>query len=165
MFDGAFGVGAEARGEIDMDRRTFITGNVAMASIGGAMAAFDWCGQFSEPQRSAGASSLIVIDTALAESHAYAVDFWEAGSALLAVDADVGALWHTRLRHWLGPISGVLRPSDCFVLRTFSLAEGRAFRFAARDGAAGARSEDLTPAGRAGAFSIEAALRRVAHGA
>ena len=148
-----------------MDRRTFITASVGMASVGCAMAALDWYGNLSESQQGAGAPRLIVIDMTLAESHAYAGDLGEAGSALLAIDADVGALWHTRLRHWMGLISGVLRPSDCFVLQTFSLAEGRAFRFSAPYEAVGARPEALTPAARASAFLIEAILPPAARGA
>ena len=136
-----------------MNRRTFITASVGMASVGCAMAALDWYGHLSElePQQGASMSRLTLIDTRLAESRAPTADFSETGSTFLAVDADVGTLWHTHLRDWTGPISGVLRPSDCFVLRTFSLAQGRAFRFAEGYAAAGARREEFTPAGRASA--------------
>jgi hypothetical protein len=151
-------------GEIDMDRRTFIIASVGMASIGCAMAALDGYGGLGEA-KAAGSKTLILIDPTLAESRAYATDFGEAVRALEPIDADVGALWHTRLRHWTGRISGVLRPSDCFVLRTFSLAQGRAFRLAAPHSAAGARPEQLNRAARASAFSIEAALPRVTRGA
>ncbi|RDU97359.1 hypothetical protein DWV00_19210 [Trinickia dinghuensis] len=44
--------------------------------------------------------------------------------------ADIGTLWHARLREWAGTIGGVLRPSDCFVLRNLSIAERRAFHSA-----------------------------------
>lgn len=135
-----------------------------MASVGWAMVALDGYGRLGEV-KAAGSSMLIVIDPTLAESRAYAADFGEAAHALQPIDADVGALWHMRLRHWTGRISGVLRPSDCFVLRTFSLAQGRAFRLGAPDSAAGARPEQLNRAARASAFSIEAALPRVTRGA
>jgi hypothetical protein len=135
-----------------------------MASVGCAMAALDGFGRLVEA-KAAGSSMLILIDPTLAESRAYAADFGEAARALQPIDVDVGALWHARLRHWTGRISGVLRPSDCFVLRTFSLAQGRVFRLAAPDSAAGARPEQLNRAARASAFSIEAAPPRVTRGA
>ena len=165
MFDGAFDCRYGRRtlalrnaGEIDMDRRTFITASVRIASAGGAIVALGCCGHLNEAKE-AGPSTLILIDPTLAESRAYAANFGEAVHALESIEADVGALWHTRLRHWAGHISGVLRPSDCFVLRTFSAAQGRAFRLAEEpDSAAGARPGELNCTARASAISIEAAL-------
>ena len=151
-----------------MDRRTFVTASVGMAVFGGVLVGADGHRLTSgvpNKRMSPIAPALILIDMTLAESHAYAEAFDAARPRHVAFSADVGTLWHTRLREWAGPISGMLRPSDCFVLRTLSLANGRAFRVPALVSTAGESIATITHAGPASAFLIEAALPLAARGA
>jgi hypothetical protein len=158
---------AQAGREIDMDRRTFVTASAGLAALGCTLIGLPRHGLANEARKRAMTSApvLIVIDATLAESRAYGEAFDAAHRLPLSFGADVGALWHARLRDWTGPISGALRPSDCFVLQTFSLAQGRAFRFLRCTSRQGEGPATITPAERACAFLIEAALPRVARGA
>lgn len=115
-----------------MDRRTFITAGSGIAAAGCTIAWFDRYGVLAgcEPPQALRSPTLVLVDATLPESLA-----WAAGSAReradridVDIDADVGALWYAKLRRWAGPISGTLRPSDCFVLRTCAMAQGRGFR-------------------------------------
>jgi hypothetical protein len=157
-----------------MDRRTFVTAGIGMAAFGGTLVGLGRHGSSSDVRKKTMTSAalttpmtstLILVDAELAESRAYAERFDTARRVELACAPDVGALWHGRLRDWPGPISGALRPSDCFVLRTYSLAQGRLLRFMTLDATAGACAAAITPAPRTAAFLIEATLPRAARGA
>lgn len=78
--------------------------------------------------RTSSKRALVLVDSTLPASRAYAAIAMEAGGRRLEVGTDVGALWHDHLCDWTGTIRGVLRPSDCFVLRNLSMSEGRMFR-------------------------------------
>lgn len=102
--------------------------------------------------------TLVLVDAALRESCEHAAAWGEDGEHrhhIVEIGGDVGALWYMRLRDWAGMTKGALRPSDCFVLRTFAIAEGRSFHSYAID----ALSEVAPPRARAIAFAIEAPRR------
>lgn len=117
-----------------MDRRAFITASAGAAAFCWAAPWLDCYGVLIDRMQPEHPSlpTLIVVDSALAESRAFAANACGSGvhriDMGIDIDADVGTLWHAKLRHWTGAICGMLRPSDCFVLRTFSMAEGRVFR-------------------------------------
>ena len=107
-----------------MNRRTFMSASLGAVAAGCAMPWFDCHGAF----RSSRAAALVVLDSRLQASRAYAALAGADVAICLEVDADVGALWHGRLRDWPGLMRGALRPSDCFVLRNLAIADARAFR-------------------------------------
>lgn len=109
-----------------MERRAFIHASLGAAAIGAMMSWIDCYGVLSDSN----AQVLVVVDPALPASCEYASAAPSQRRLLLQDDADVGTLWHARLRDWHGAITGVMRPSDCFVLRSLSVAQGRAFRSA-----------------------------------
>jgi hypothetical protein len=106
-----------------MDRRSFVTTSLGAAAFGCAM---PWLKCYGVLNDSHG-SVLVLLDSTLAASCAYASMANEQSVRRIEVGTDVGWVWHRRLRDWPGAIRGVLRPSDCFVLRRFSSADGRAF--------------------------------------
>ena len=109
-----------------MDRRTFMTASVAVA--GCAMPWLNCYGVLNHP--TVCVRTLVIFDSSLSVSRAFVADSREEGTCAMDVGPDVGSLWHARLRDWPGTIAGVLRPSDCFVLRNSSIAEGRSFHSA-----------------------------------
>ena len=133
-----------------MKRRTF-----TYASLGAAAIAYacPWREGFAA-DRASHERVLVLTDSTLPASRAYAAMYMAAGRHRLETGLDVGALWHSRLREWAGTIRGVLRPSDCFVLQNLSVSEGRAFfsmpidphRDAVSEGAIGSRHALLASA-------------------
>ncbi len=109
-----------------MDRRTFVTTSLSAAAIGCATPWLDCYALLSD----LGDNVLVVFDATLAASRAYAVVSRKENARRIEIGPDVGILWHRQLRDWPGPMRGVLRPSDCFVLQIFSIADGRAFHSA-----------------------------------
>jgi hypothetical protein len=111
-----------------MDRRAFLSTSwgvgLGLSAVGCAMPWLDRHGAVGDPH----AAALVVVDSTLRASREYAAVATEEGVRRVELDLDVGALWHGRLRDWPGSVRGVLRPSDCFVLRCFALADARAFR-------------------------------------
>ncbi|MGN6669392.1 MAG: hypothetical protein ACTHKH_20850 [Trinickia sp.] len=107
-----------------MDRRTFMGTSLGAVAAGCAMPWWDRYGVFSESR----AAALVLRDSALRASREYAAAAAGEGIRCLDLDADVGMAWHRRLRDWPGSMRGVLRPSDCFVLRHLAIADARAFR-------------------------------------
>lgn len=104
-----------------MDRRTFLSSSLGVAAMGCALPGFDCIAA----RNRVFARLLVLIDRTMPISRSYA-SFWQAEDArYLGVDADMGQLWYATLRDWPGRIAGVLRPSDCFVLRSLSVAHGR----------------------------------------
>ncbi|MGG1943904.1 hypothetical protein AB1286_03750 [Trinickia sp. NRRL B-1857] len=85
-------------------------------------------------------------------SRSYAALRQGADARYLRAGADMGVLWYETLRDWPGRIEGVLRSSDCFVLRSLSLAYGRDFHSTAVDPRAQGRTTDAW----AIAFEIDA---------
>ncbi|MGN6085517.1 hypothetical protein [Trinickia sp.] len=141
-----------------MERRAFIHASLGAAAIGAVMPWIDCYGVLNDSNEQV----LVVVDPALPASCAYVSAASSQLCVLLRDDADVGRLWHARLRDWRGAIKGVVRPSDCFVLRNLSVGQGRAFRSApigpsleaeAGDAGFGRRSRNTT----AVAFEIAAA--------
>lgn len=112
-----------------MDRRTFVTTSLGAAATGCATPWLDCYGVLSNSRETV----LVLLDSTLAASRAFASIASiasisnEQGACRLDIGTDVGLLWHRQLRDWPGTMRGVLRPSDCFVLRNFSVADGRAF--------------------------------------
>lgn len=109
-----------------MERRAFIHASLGAAAIGAMMPWIDCYGALSDSNEHV----LVVVDPALPASCAYASAASSQMRLVLQDDADVGRLWHARLCDWGGAIKGVVRPSDCFVLRNLSVGQGRAFRSA-----------------------------------
>lgn len=107
-----------------MQRRAFLHAGLGAAAIGAMMPWADCYGALSESN----GQVLVVIDPALPASGAYAAVSSARMRLRLEAGADIGILWHARLRDWRGEIRGVVRRSDCFVLRNLSVAQGRAFR-------------------------------------
>lgn len=106
-----------------MKRRTFTHLSLGAAALACAMPWRD-CLAIG---RDSPARMLVLIDSTLPASRAYAAIWRDAKVLRLEAGSDVGLLWHNRLRDWTGAIRGALRPSDCFILRTMSRSEGRAF--------------------------------------
>lgn len=104
-----------------MDRRTFMAAGAGLAALGGAVSWLDGYG------RQGNSTVLLLIDKASAGSREHAAFLAEKSLRVIDIGEDVGVLWHSRLRDWPGPITGALRPSDCFVLRTLSFAARRTF--------------------------------------
>ncbi|HEV3106215.1 MAG TPA: hypothetical protein VGZ01_11050 [Trinickia sp.] len=72
------------------------------------------------------APPIVLVDTALAESRAYAELAAARDSAhVVDIDGDVGALWHAMLGRVSATLVGALRASDFFVLRHLAVGEGR----------------------------------------
>lgn len=109
-----------------MERRAFIHAGLGAAAISAMMPWLDCYGVLSESP----GQVFVVIDPVLPASCAYAAASSPETHLRLEAGVDVGILWHARLRDWRGAIRGVVRPSDCFVLRSLSVAEGRTFRSA-----------------------------------
>ena len=107
-----------------MERRTFMNATLGAAALACAAPWIDCRAHLSDSFEHA----LVLIDPTWPVSRAYAAASAVARGDVLEVGADIGALWHSRLRDWPGTIAGALRPSDCFVLRSLSIADGRAFR-------------------------------------
>ncbi|WP_116137362.1 hypothetical protein [Trinickia diaoshuihuensis] len=133
-----------------MDRRTFLTASLAAA------AGWAWPQAYclAAPCR-AFEPTLFVVDSALPGSRSYMTSQCGEGARYLAAGSDMGVLWYERLCDWRGPVKGVLRPSDCFVLRNLSLADGRAWRSMA----AGADVGESSASARVLAFEIGPMLR------
>ncbi len=107
-----------------MDRRMFIGVGLGVTALGCALPRSACYGFLNDPE------SLVLVDATLAESRLHAAKLRSDDRPFIVVGEDVGLLWHRRLRRWKGTLTGVLRPSDCFVLQTFALADARAFRIA-----------------------------------
>ena len=105
-----------------MDRREFMGASLGLTALGCALPCMACYGFLNDSK------SLVLIDSTLAESRLHAAKLQRDNRRFIAVGEDVGMLWHRQLRHWKGTLTGVLRPSDCFVLQTFSWADARAFR-------------------------------------
>lgn len=105
-----------------MDRRLFLTASLGVAALGCALPRLACCRLASD------ARTLTLIDRSLSGNATRALVRARIDGPVIAVGEDVGALWHAHVRHWDGRVTGMLRPSDCFVLRTFSIADERAFR-------------------------------------
>ncbi|WP_206952591.1 hypothetical protein [Trinickia acidisoli] len=147
-----------------MDRRTFMTVSLGVAAMGCAMPWFDCYGVLID------SPALLLVDSTLFHGSDYGrgrrIDYGREVAAVLGevgarrievgveVGNDVGTVWHEQLRGWPGAIKGALRPSDCFVLRNCSMADGRAFRSMT----IGSRTDGRLMRGRAIAFAIDAAL-------
>lgn len=106
-----------------MDRRAFVTSGLGWTALGCLTPWLDCYGARRDP----GERVLVVFDSTLPASRAYAAVSNEGGMRRIEIGTDVGILWHQRLRDWPGAIRGVLRPSDCFILRNFSMGERRSF--------------------------------------
>jgi hypothetical protein len=112
-----------------MDRRVFMSTSLGAVAAGCAMPWLRcYAGGVPNDRR---AVALVLFDSTLPVSRARAAAASEGGVRCMDAGMDVGKLWHEQLRHWPGAMRGVLRPSDCFVLRNFAVAEGRAFHSAA----------------------------------
>lgn len=139
-----------------MDRRAFIATSAGAAAVYWATEWLDCYAVLTnrQPPERPSSRALIVTDTTMAESRAFAASTSASDALRIHIDHDVGTLWHATLRNWTGAICGVLRPSDCFVLQSFSMAEGRAFR------ALPVRLRPGQPmsAARAAVFAIDGAL-------
>ncbi|WP_146014029.1 hypothetical protein [Trinickia dabaoshanensis] len=104
-----------------MDRRTFLVSSLRAATFSYAWPAL----RCLAAGRAAPEPALLVIDCALPLSVSYgALRRGECARSLIAA-GDAGTLWHAWLSDWPGRAIGVLRPSDCFVLRNLSIAHGR----------------------------------------
>ena len=121
-----------------MERRAFIHASLGAAAVGAVMPWIDCYGVLNDSNEQV----LVVVDPALPASCAYVSAASSQLCVLLRDDADVGRLWHARLRDWRGAIKGVVRPSDCFVLRNLSVGQGRAFRSAPIGPSLGAKAGD-----------------------
>ncbi len=106
-----------------MDRRTFLSSSLGVAAMGCAVRGLDGLA----PRNRAPAHLLVLIDAAMPISRSYAAHRQGADTRYLGAGADLGMLWYETLLDWPGRIAGVVRPSDCFVLRSLSLAYGRDF--------------------------------------
>ena len=107
-----------------MDRRTFVTTTSSVGLIGCALPWLDCYGVLSDSRERVA----VLFDATLEASRAYALVSATARAFRIEIGTDVGILWHRQLRDWPGAVRGVLRPSDCFVLSTLSIADGRAVR-------------------------------------
>jgi hypothetical protein len=104
-----------------MDRRTFLSSSLGAAAMGCMLPGLDCIAA----RNSSPARLLVLIDRAMPISRSYAALCQAADARYFDVGADIGLLWYETLRDWPGRIAGVLRPSDCFVLRSLSFAHGR----------------------------------------
>lgn len=129
-----------------------MTSCVSIAAARFVVPGLDWHAALND------SPTLVLVDPTLRESREHAAAWGERGEHrhhILEIGGDVGALWYMRLRDWAGRTKGALRPSDCFVLRTLALAEGRSFRSLTID----ALSEVAPLQARAIAFAIDSPRR------
>ena len=118
-----------------MDRRTFLTAGLTAAAGWALPEAYCLAAPSLRLEH-----ALFVVDLALPSSRSYVASQCGERARYLAAGSDMGVLWYERLCDWCGPVRGVLRPSDCFVLRSLSLADGRDWRSMAADAGVGGDS-------------------------
>jgi hypothetical protein len=114
-----------------MDRRTFMEMSASVVACGilpPRLALALACGEGNREAQgeSSDAPPIVLLDTALAESRAYAeLAAARERARIVDIHGDVGALWHGRLGRPRTTLIGTLRASDFFVLRHLAAGEGR----------------------------------------